>query len=163
MPLKALLLLFLFLPALAPALAAAPKKPAGYDPQRDPAADLQKAIGEAQSGGQHILLEVGGEWCGWCHLLNRLFTEDAEVAKRLHENFVVVKVNWSPENENEAFLSRYPAMESYPHVYVLDAQGQLLHANDLTQLEAKKGYDRDKLLAFLKQWSPPAGAPRKRS
>lgn len=154
----ALLLLPLFLlllPALASAApaAAAPKKPAGYDPRRDPAADLQKAMGEAQSGGKRILLEVGGEWCGWCHLLNRVFTEDAEVSKLLHEKFVVLKVNWSPENKNEAFLSRYPAIDSYPHAYVLDAKGKLLHADDLTQLEAKKGYDREKVLAFLKQWS----------
>lgn len=151
---KAPLLLALFLLALVPALqAAAPKKPAGYDPKRDPAADLQRAMGEAQSGGKRILLEVGGEWCGWCHLLNRLFTEDAEISKQLHDHFVVLKVNWSPENKNEAFLSRYPAIESYPHAYVLDAQGKLLHADDLTQLEGKKGYDREKVLAFLKRWS----------
>ena len=40
-------------------------KPAGYDPKRDPAADLKTAMAEAQRGGKRILLEVGGEWCPW--------------------------------------------------------------------------------------------------
>ena len=55
-----------------------PMKPAGYDPARDPAADLKSAMTEAQRDGKRILLEVGGEWCVWCQFLNNLFTEDEE-------------------------------------------------------------------------------------
>lgn len=131
-----------------------PVKPAGYDPKRDPAADLKAAMAEAQRDGKRILLEVGGEWCIWCHYLNDLLTEDEELSARLHEGFVVLKVHFSPEVPNEAFLSQYPKIDTYPHVYILEKDGRLLHANDMTSFEAKKGYDRAKLLAFLAQWSP---------
>lgn len=136
--------------------AAKPTKPAGYDPQRDPAADLKAAIAEAGQDGKRILMEVGGEWCIWCHYLNDLFTEDAEIAARLERSFVVLKVNWSPEVKNEQFLSGYPKIKSYPHVFILERDGALLHSDDLSSMEGKKTYDRAKLLAFLKQWAPPA-------
>ena len=40
---------------------------AGYDPTADPFLDLQQTVSEATSSGRRILLEVGGEWCIWCH------------------------------------------------------------------------------------------------
>ncbi|HEX7181040.1 MAG TPA: thioredoxin family protein [Thermoanaerobaculia bacterium] len=135
-----------------------PMKPAGYDPKRDPAADLQAAIVEAQSSNKRVLLEVGGEWCIWCHYLNDLFTGDQEISTRLHESFVVVKVNWSPENKNEKFLSRYAKLNTFPHMFVLEKDGKLLHVENLSTIEAKNGYDRQKLLAFLDKWSPKVGA-----
>ena len=45
-------------------------------------------------------------------------------------------------------------MKSYPHLYVLKNDGTLLHTDNLTSLEAEKGYDRAKLLAFLAEWAP---------
>jgi thioredoxin-related protein len=136
-------------------------KPAGYDPKRDPAADLKAAMTAAQRDGKRILLEVGGEWCPWCHILNDLFTEDKEVSARLHDNYVVVKVNFSREVKNEAFLSQYPTINTYPHMYVLENDGKLLHADDLSTMELKDGYDRAKVLNFLTYWAPkPNGKAR---
>ena len=130
------------------------RRPAGYDEKRDPAADLKAAITEAQRDGKRILMEVGGEWCSWCHILNDLFTDDKEISARLHDNFVVLKVNFSREVKNEAFLSQYPKIDSYPHIYVLEKDGKLLHADNLGTLETKEGYDRAKVLNFLTYWAP---------
>lgn len=128
---------------------------AGYDPKRDPAADVKAAIQEAKAGGRRILLDVGGEWCSWCHVLDKLLTTDGEIRDRLHEGFVVVKVNWSPDNENVRFLNAYPRISGYPHLFVLDGDGTFLWSQNTGQFEAgKTGYDRDKVLAFLKKWSP---------
>lgn len=128
---------------------------AGYDPKRDPAVDLKAAIPEAKASGRRILLEVGGEWCSWCHVLHKLVTTDKEIGDRLHEGFVVVKVNWSPENENTRFLSAYPPIQGYPHLFVLDGDGTYLWSQNTGELENKAGgYDRAKVLAFLKKWSP---------
>jgi len=130
---------------------------AGYDPKRDPSADLKAAIQEAKANGRRILLEVGGEWCGWCHVLHKLVTTDQEIGDRLRDGFVVVKVNWSPENENTRFLSAYPPISGYPHLFVLDGDGTFLWSQNTGAFEKRGGgYDRAKLLAFLKQWSPQA-------
>jgi len=127
---------------------------AGYDPRRDPAADLKAAVHDATASGRRILLEVGGEWCPWCHVFQNLVTSDKEIGARLHAGFVVVKVNWSPENENARFLSAYPPIPSYPHFFVLDGNGTYLWSQNGAQFEkGRNGYDRNKVLAFIEQWS----------
>jgi hypothetical protein len=66
--------------------------------------------------------------------------------------FIVVKVNWSPENQNEAVLSEYPRISGYPHLFVLDKKGKLLHSEDTGLLESGDHHDHDKVIAFLKEW-----------
>lgn len=139
---------------VAPAPAAAAPGAAGYDPDADPAADLAAAIERARVEGKRILLEVGGEWCGWCHRLERFLHDDEDVRARLDAAFVVVKVNWSPENENEAFLANYPEIHGFPHLFVLDADGTLLHSQNTGPLESGKSYDPARVLAFVEAWAP---------
>jgi hypothetical protein len=71
------------------------------------------------------------------------------------KNFIMVKVNYSEENKNEPLLSRYPQINGYPHLFVLERDGKFLHSQDTGQLEEGKGYNLAKFMAFLKEWSPP--------
>lgn len=150
-----LLLLAVLAPGLSSrARAAGAAASAGYDAKRDPAADVRAAVQVARKSGQRILLEIGGEWCNWCHVLHDLVTGDKEVGARLHEGFILVKVNWSPENENTAFLNAYPPISAYPHFFVLDSNGTYLWSQSCEDFAQGTGYDRARLLAFLKKWSP---------
>lgn len=124
-----------------------------FDPARDAAKDIEDAILEAQKSKRRILLDVGGEWCIWCHRLDEFFETNADINKFLHKNFVVVKINYSKENQNKDVLSNYPKIEGYPHLFVLDKNGKLLHSQNTGELEAGKGHDRDKVFAFLKKWA----------
>ena len=125
-----------------------------FDPARDPAKDVAAAVAQARDAGKRVLVDVGGEWCSWCHKMDRFFAADDEARAVRDRGFVVVKVNYSPQNKNQAFLSRYPRIAGYPHLFVLGPDGKLLHSQDTGELEAGKGYDRDKLLGFLRNWSP---------
>ncbi len=124
-----------------------------YDPARDAAADLAATIETAKSGNKRIVLQVGGEWCGWCHKLDRYIAEHPAVAESLHNDFVIMKVNMSDENNNEAFLSRYPDIPGYPHWYVLESDGTLLHSQGTAELEEGPSYSESALLEFLATWS----------
>lgn len=126
-----------------------------FDPARDAAEDIEAGIAQAKQSGRRVLLDVGGEWCIWCKRLDQLFEENEALAKFLHRNFVPVKVNYSKENKNEAVLSRYPKVAGYPHLFVLENDGTLLHSQDTGQLEKGKGHDPEKVMAFLKTWAPP--------
>jgi thioredoxin-related protein len=126
-----------------------------YDPARDAAEDIVAAVTEAARSGKRVLLEVGGEWCIWCHILDSFWEEHADVTEVLDENFVMVKINFSPENENEAVLSHYPEIPGYPHFFVLNADGSLLHSQGTGLLETGDHHDREKMLAFLEAWAPP--------
>ncbi len=125
---------------------------AKFDPKRDAAKDIADAIALAQKSKKRILLDVGGEWCGWCHKLDKFFIENVEAAKILKEKYIVVKINFSPENKNEAVLSKYPAIKGYPHLFVLDKDGKLLHSQDTGLLETGDHHDPEKVIPFLKKW-----------
>jgi thioredoxin-related protein len=130
-------------------------RPDKFDPKRDAAKDIAAAVAEAKQTNRRVLLDVGGEWCIWCRRLDTLFVKNPDLGKYLHDNFVVVKVNYSKENKNEKVLSRYPKIQGYPHFFVLDNDGKLLRSQDTGELESGKGHDRDKVLAFLKTWISP--------
>jgi len=126
-----------------------------YDPKRDADRDIKDAVAEAQRTGRRVLLEVGGQWCIWCHYMDDFFEKHAELLALREKSFSMVKINFSEENKNEQVLSRYPKIPGYPHLFVLDRDGKLLHSEDTSVLEEGKSYNLEKFMAFLKEWSPP--------
>jgi thioredoxin-related protein len=138
------------------AVVAAASGAAGYDPTADPEADLAAAVTEARSSGRRILLVVGGEWCSWCHILDRFVKGNAAIHDLWDHDYVTVKVHWDPDQPNEAFLGRYPRIEGYPHIFVLDDDGRLLHSQNTAELESGDSYSPGRVTAFLKRWAPPA-------
>ena len=102
---------------------------------------------------KRIILDVGGEWCIWCHRIDAFIEQNSEIKDFLNKHFIVVKVNYSEENKNEKFLSRYPKVDGYPHFFVLDDKGKLLHSQNTGLLEKEKSYDTGKFLSFLKKWA----------
>lgn len=129
---------------------AAPK----FDPAKDQLKDLKEAVIEAQKTDKRILLDVGGEWCIWCHRLDGFLEANPDLKNFMHENFVVLKVNWSPENKNEKFLSQYPKIPGFPHIYILEKDGKFLFSKNTGELEKEKSYDAEKIMSFLKEWAP---------
>src|SRR5436190_24056057 len=83
------------------AVHAADLKPVGYDPKRDPAKDLPVIVAQATRANRHIILEVGGEWCSWCHTLQNFIDNDPELKALWTGKYLTLKVNYSPENENK--------------------------------------------------------------
>ncbi len=139
------------------ATAGAQELPLKFDPARDAARDVATAVAAAKAQGKHVLVEVGGEWCAWCHIMDRFVAADAEVKSLRDAAYVWVKVNWSRENKNEALLSTWPKIAGYPHLFVLDANGKLIHSQDTGALERGQDYDRPKFVAFLRAWAPARG------
>jgi thiol:disulfide interchange protein len=126
-----------------------------YDPARNAEQDIRDAVAEAERVGKRILLEVGGEWCIWCHTMDDYFEKNPELLALREKNFIMVKINFSEENKNEQLLSRYPPIGGYPHLFVLERDGKLLRSQETGELEEGKSYNLAKFMAFLKEWSPP--------
>lgn len=129
-----------------------------FDPARNAQKDIQDAIVLAKKSNKRILLDIGGEWCIWCHRLDSLFIQNNDLENYLNKQYVVVKINVSKENENKVVLSKYPKIAGYPHIFILNKNGQLIHSQDTGELEFPedypyKGHDKTKVFAFLKKWA----------
>ncbi len=90
--------------------------------------------------------------------VDKTLHDDAELNSLLEKNYVVLRVNFSKENENKEFLGAYPKAKGYPQWYVLGPDGALLKTEDTSELEAThklaQGYNRDALVKFLKDNAP---------
>jgi thiol:disulfide interchange protein len=129
--------------------------PSIFDPARDPALDLENAVRIARAARRNILVEIGGQWCPWCRIMDQFFTANRDLRLFRDANYVLLKVYFSPEEDkNEAFMHRFPPVAGYPHLYVLDGNGRLLHSQDTSALEAGKNYDPVAMRAFLVKWAP---------
>lgn len=151
---KNILLIFVFLAASASLFAQTEERTEKFDPTRNPFDDVKSAVGLATESNKRIILDVGGEWCIWCHRIDAFMHNTEEIKSLLEENYVVIKVNFSKENKNEKFLSQYPAIEGYPHFFVLDSDGKMIHSQNTGELEKDKDYDKEKFLEFLNKWKP---------
>lgn len=125
-----------------------------FDPTRNPFDDLKSTTELAQNTNKRIILDIGGDWCVWCHRIDAFMNNTIEIKSLLEENFIVLKINVSKENKNEKFLSQYPAIEGFPHFFVLEKDGTLLHSQNTGELEKDKDYDSEKFIAFLNKWKP---------
>lgn len=153
----------LFLAAVAPGCGAKDEVSAGkaapvysvdvYDPKRDAAKDLEATVARAKEEKKRILIQLGGDWCGWCRAMSRFFHENEKVAAKLADDFIIMKVNYSDENRNSFFLRDFPNFESFPHLYVLDSSGKVLHSEPTEDFErAGTRYNEKAILEFLDKW-----------
>ncbi len=145
--------LFLMLTFLCAAQAHKP-----FDPTRDPAQDLAAAEKQAAAEHKNVLIDAGGNWCGWCMVLDKLMHSDAGLHDALEKHFVVVHANWSKDAPNDRFFAAYPKVNGYPYFFVVSPKGKLLTSQPTDSFEADHtlahGYSVDRLKAFLQQWSP---------
>lgn len=136
------------------AFAAADAPNTKFDPKRDAAKDVAAAVVVAKKENKRVMVDVGGEWCSWCHILDNFVDSNEDVKSLVASNYVWVKVNYSPDNKNEKFLSKFPKIKGYPHLLVLDANGKLVQSQNTSELEAAKTYDKEKMIAFLQKYAP---------
>jgi thioredoxin-related protein len=124
-----------------------------FDSTRDAQKDLNDAVAEAKRTNKRIYVDVGGEWCIWCRRLDNFYTSNIDLQKFLEKHYVFLKINYSKENMNEKVLSKFPKIEGYPHIFILDKKGRLIKSKDTGELEQGKGYSHDKVLSFLKKFA----------
>lgn len=131
-----------------------PEYSINYDDKRNPFADAKEAIALANATNKHVMIKVGGTWCGWCNRMTAFIKENPNVAEALYKNFVVLKVNVSDSNENKKFMAGLPATQGYPHIFVSSAGGKMLLSKDTAELLADDDYSVEAWLAFIEKWQP---------
>ena len=149
---KKLIALLLLLLATSAHAATLPDYSTGYDPTRDAFSDGRHAIQLAASTNRKVLIEVGGDWCAWCHVLDQFLHNNQDVQQQLHDTFVMLKVNVSETNDNAEFLRAFPKPLGYPHMYITDHNGKILWSQDTAEFLQQGKYSRQRMLAFISRW-----------
>ena len=129
-----------------------------YNPNADAKKDIENAVSKAKSENKHILIQIGGNWCGWCKLFHDLTNTDDELKSYIAQNYEVVLLNYSKENQNLDVLEQleFPQRFGFPVFVILDGNGKRIHTQNSGYLEEGKGHDPKKVMEFLQAWSPTA-------
>lgn len=134
-----------------------------YDPKANATADIAAAIKKAAAENKYVLIQAGGNWCGWCIEFARFAKADATIDSIINHSFVWYHLNWSKENENKKIfaLYGYPQRFGFPAFLILNGKGERIHTQNSEYLEdGKKSYDKNKVQSFLEMWSPHSLDPR---
>ena len=134
-----------------------------YDPSIDGMNQIKEAIASAKANGKHVLIQYGGNWCSWCIKFDGFCKADAEISKLISDNYIPVKLNYSPENKNDEsnlFLGN-PTRFGFPVFIIVDGKGKILHIQDSALLEDGAGYDQKKVFSFFRNWTSSALIPVK--
>ena len=126
-----------------------------YSPHANAQTDIAEAIKKAKAEKKNVLIQAGGNWCGWCIEFNRFSHADRQIDSLLKADFIVYHLNYSPEQKNLTVLARYkfPQRFGFPVFLLLDEQGNLLHTQNSAYLEQGKSYNKGKVLEFLTHWN----------
>ena len=129
-----------------------------YDPAADAVKEVNDAIAKAKSSNKNVLLQIGGNWCKWCRLYDRWSHSTPLVDSLIKADFVVVHVNFSPENKNPELMKKlgYPQRFGFPVIVILDKDGNRIHTQNTAYLEEGDGYSEKKVEEFLKNWNAEA-------
>jgi hypothetical protein len=144
-----------------PALAKAKREPI-YIEEANGQELIAAALKAAQRDHKRVLVEWGGNWCGWCYKLHDVFHKDPEVQPIIQEKFVLVLIDSGP---NRALMLEYGGKDrqySYPHLTVLDEQGMVLTNQETGSLEEGPNHDPKLVSAFLRKWTPEKVAAEQR-
>ncbi|MGL1958421.1 MAG: thioredoxin family protein [Colwellia sp.] len=123
-----------------------------YDDSRDPFKDAFAALALAKETNRNVLIEIGGNWCSWCHKMDAFLAKNPAIYQELHQKFVLLKVSVSDSNENEKFMATLPPVLGYPHMYISTAAGKMVLSKDTAELQDDGNYSSQQWLAFIKKW-----------
>jgi thiol-disulfide isomerase/thioredoxin len=131
-----------------------PARPPIYDPTADGKAVIAAAIAQAARADKHVLIEWGGNWCGWCYKLHDVFTQDSEVEPIVFQDYELVLLD---EGSNRELMESYGGKDreySFPHLTILDAEGNVLTNQETGSLEDGPKHVPERVATFLKKWAP---------
>src|SRR5437899_12333600 len=96
---------FMMFAAFARADQASTAKPPVYNETADAKSDVAVALKRAARENKRVLLQIGGNWCPWCHLLHELMASDKAISHELLYEYEVVNVDIAHGEKNRDLLA----------------------------------------------------------
>ncbi len=128
------------------------EKPKIYDESADARADIAAAVAVAKKDHQRVLVMWGGNWCGWCHLLDGVLESDRTLSRTMLYEYKLVHVDIGKFDKNmdlAAELGADPKKHGAPFLTVIDGDGKAIANQETSSLEEGDHHDPAKVKAFL--------------
>jgi len=133
-----------------------------YDTNADGLQQFKTAVEQAQKENKHVMVQIGGNWCSWCYKFHDFYTNDTQLDSMIKADYVVIRVNYDKSMKNEQLFAQLgcPQRFGFPVIVICNAEGKRLHTQNSWYLEDGKGsYNKEKFIAFLKNWTVKAVNP----
>ncbi|MCB9898506.1 MAG: thioredoxin family protein [Planctomycetes bacterium] len=129
-----------------------------YDEAADANVLLADAVAKARKENKRVLVMWGGNWCGWCHLLDETLHTDPDCRREMLYEYELVHVDVGHGDKHADLAARLGAdhkAHGYPYLTVVDADGRAVVHQETGSLEDGPKHDPQKVLAFLKAHEAP--------
>lgn len=132
------------------------KEPTLYDVNADASEQIAAALAKAKQENRRVLIQWGGNWCGWCIQLNDHLRADKDLRRKLLYEYDIVHIDIGRFDKNIELATKLGADlkgNGVPFLTVLSADGTPIANQETGSLEAPDNpdasHDSDKLMAFL--------------
>jgi hypothetical protein len=109
--------------------------PLPYDQAQPAMGAVDAAFAKAKAGDKRVIVDLGGNWCGWCRILAGVMALP-EVKPFVEANFEVVSVDVSSKHgqtdRNLAVVRRFgmQKVKGFPWLVVAEPDGKVLASSD---------------------------------
>jgi thioredoxin-related protein len=141
-------------PTAADAKPAKPKRAPIYIEEPNGKELIAAALKKAKRDHKHVLVEWGGNWCGWCYKLHDVFHKNEDVQPIVFEEFELVLIDCGPNDELMKEYGGKDRQYSYPHLTILDEEGKVLTNQETGSLEEGDHHVPKLVSDFLNKWTP---------
>jgi protein disulfide-isomerase len=127
--------------------------PEGYDPKRNPNADIAAALAKSKADGHPVLLDFGANWCPDCVVLEKTFRTDT--VQPVIGGFHVVSIDVGRFNRNLDVARRYHLRlrtSGIPALVVLSGTGKVRTTTNDGSFANARTMTARQVAAFLKRW-----------
>jgi len=131
---------------------------AGHEPIYDPAADgaelIAAALQRARMEHKRVLIQWGDNSCMWCYRLHDVFEHDGQVRPLVFNDYELVLIDGETNHELMEQYAGAGRRYTFPHLTILDAEGNVLVNQNTEPLEDGPQHDPAKVAALLGKWAP---------
>jgi thiol:disulfide interchange protein len=123
-----------------------------FNSNLDQAQELRKTVMRARLAKKNILIEVGADWCVWCHRLEHFILVNPELHQLRSQNYIHMRLFSGEGSDLPDVFDKLPPFDGIPHFFVYDFQGNLLHSQNTEPFEVGETYDYTRVWEFLASW-----------
>ncbi|MFA1537780.1 thioredoxin family protein [Actinomadura monticuli] len=127
--------------------------PDGYDPTRNPKADIVAALKKAKLDGRPVLLDFGADWCPDCVVLGRTFR--TKTVRPVIAGYHVVSIDVGQFDRNLGVARKYGLdlqRSGIPGLVVLSSSGKVKTRTNDGSFASARTMKPAQVAAFLKRW-----------